>query len=150
MQLTVGPCHRDRKQKRNEKREEGERQHSRRGRGVRGREVAGWANGSPSRWHLCGGSKAADAADIRGGLHERNRALALGRGRKGDYAKATVTAQRTEGRKKGKSQSRQGPQDHQRPGKNACVPECLEPEPSPVPSRVRKEGRCALKKGWKG
>lgn len=79
--------------------------------------------------------------------------LAWGRGRKGNYAKATVTVQRTEGREEGKSQSRH----HQAAGtsktrKNGCVPECLEPakcwrEPSLVPSRAPWEGRCALKKG---
>lgn len=54
--------------------------------------------------------------------------LALGRGRKGDYAKATVTAQRTEGREEGKSQSRQSQvTGTSKTKENACVPECLEP-----------------------
>lgn len=50
MQRTVGPCHRDRKQKRNEKSEERESDSIAGREGVEeGGKAQGWAEGSPSR-----------------------------------------------------------------------------------------------------
>lgn len=79
MQRTVGPCHRDRKQKRNEKSEEkrdttagegGGRKPQGRAKGVPAGDTSGWAART-------GGHKAADAAG-GGGWHGRGRALGFG------------------------------------------------------------------------
>lgn len=83
MQRTVGPCHRDRKQKRNEKREERERDSTA---GGEGGEEEGKAQGGP------GGDPPGDTFVVgrsqqeghnrccyQGGLHERNRSLGLGK-----------------------------------------------------------------------
>lgn len=131
MQRTVGPCHRDRKQKRSEKSEE-RRCHSRWGRGGRGRGVTGGGR-APSRHSSVVGQPGQEGTRqqvLLKGVDYTKRAghLALGRGRKGESAKATVSAQRTEGRKGGESQSRQDQATGtSKTRKTACVPKCLEP-----------------------
>lgn len=134
MQRTVGPCHRDRKQKRNEKSEEWESDSIA---GREGVEEGGKAQGGlkgvpPGDTFVVGQSQQEGLRQqmLPSGVDHLKETgpLALGRGRKGDYAKATVTAQRTEGREEGKSQSRQGQVTGiSKTKKNACVPECLEP-----------------------
>lgn len=95
MQRTVGPCHRDRKQKRNEKSEE--KRDTTAGGGEKRKGSRGWGRGSASR------GRPSEGWAARQGQAGH---LALGRGREGS-TKATVSAQRTEGRP-GESRSRQG------------------------------------------
>lgn len=79
MQRTVGPCHRDRKQKRNEKSEE-KRDTTAGGRGRKGSHRAGQRvpPGDISGWAArTGGHKEADAAG-GGRWHGRGRALGFG------------------------------------------------------------------------
>lgn len=107
MQRTVGPCHRDRKQKRNEKSEEREGDSTAGREGGRGREAqGGWTQGVPPGDTLVVGQSQQEGLRqqklLSGVDHTRETGpLALGRGRKGNYTKATVTVQRTEGREGG-------------------------------------------------
>lgn len=129
MQRTVGPCHRDRKQKRNEKSEE-KRHTTAGGRGRKGSHRAGQRGclqvtslvGQPGQEGIRQQMLLVGVGGMEGAGH-----LALGRGRRGESAKATASAQRMEGRKGG-SQSRQGQATGTSKTRgNACVPKCLEP-----------------------
>lgn len=108
MQRMVGPCHRDRKQKRNEKREERERDSTVGGEGgEEGGEAQGEPEGDPPGDTFVLGQSQQEGLRqqmLLSGVDcmKETGPLALGRGRKGNYAKATVTVQRTEGREEGK------------------------------------------------
>lgn len=97
MQRTVGPCHRDRKQKRNEKSEE--KRDTTAGEGGRkgSHRVGQW--GCLQVTPLVGQPGQEDIRQqmllVGVGCMERAGHLALGRGRKGESAKATASAQRT-------------------------------------------------------
>lgn len=114
MQRTVGPCHRDRKQKRNEKSEE--KRDTTAGGGEKRKGSRGGAEGVPP-----GG------APVRGGLR--------GRGRQGTWLWEEVERDLPRpqlvhrGQRAGRESPGAGkgrPQEHRRPGKGLCT-KCLEP-----------------------
>lgn len=130
MQRTVGPCHRDRKQKRNEKREERKRDSTAGGEGgEEGGEAQGGPKGDPPGDTFVVGQSQQEGLRqqmLLSGVDcmKETGPLALGRGRKGDYAKATVTAQRSEGREEGKvpEQAPSGHRNIKKQEKRLCPP----------------------------
>lgn len=95
MQRTVGPCHRDRKQKRNEKSEEKRGTTARGGGGKPQGRTKGVPPGDTSVVGQPGQEDIRQQMLLVGmGCTERAGHLALGRGRKGESAKATASTQR--------------------------------------------------------
>lgn len=151
MQRTVGPCHRDRKQKRNEKSEERRATPQQPGEGVEAGGKCGMKGVPPGDSSVVGqpGPEGIrQQMPLMGVDNTKGQSTWLwGRGRKGESAKATVSAEdRGQGRRECPRAGSIRPQEHRRPGKPPVSPnawnqhECQR-KPSLVSSRAEREDR---------